>query len=442
MLASLKLVVTAILVVVQLAVALRISPLVTALAAGTGGALIAITWPLVARSRRLGREQVDNNRGVLASVTGFLDGLKLAKAHALEAGHVGTFGEAIRRSRRSEIDFTTAQSIATAVQVVVTSIVLAILVSVAVQHFHLALASLLVVAFIFSRLVPQIISAQQNVHQVAQSLPAFNDLLAVIDGCEAASEPVTDFGGRRLAIGTGVRLEGVAFSYGDTPVLQDVSFAIAAQQTTALVGPSGAGKTTLADIAVGLLAPTAGRLLVDGRPLADSDLRAWRASIALVPQEPFLFHGTVRENLAWARPDATETDMWEVLATAAAEDFVRRLPQGLDTVVGDRGARLSGGERQRIALARALLRRPDLLVLDEATSSLDTENERAIRTALTGLHGRTTLLLIAHRLSTVSNADTIVVLDAGRIVESGTWTDLAGRGEGRLRALIDAGAVG
>ena len=134
-LASLKLAVTAILVVVQLAVALRISPLVTALAAGTGGALIAITWPLVARSRRLGREQVDNNRGVLASVTGFLDGLKLAKAHGLEAGHVGTFGEAIRRSRRSQIDFTTAQSISTAVQLVVTSIVLAILVSVAVQHF-------------------------------------------------------------------------------------------------------------------------------------------------------------------------------------------------------------------------------------------------------------------------------------------------------------------
>ena len=150
----------------------------------------------------------------------------------------------------------------------------------------------------------------------------------------------------------------------------------------------------------------------------------------------------MRENLAWARPDATDTDMWEVLATAAAEDFVRRLPQDLDTVVGDRGARLSGGERQRIALARALLRRPDLLVLDEATSSLDTENERAIRTALTGLHGRTTMLVIAHRLSTVSNADTIVVLDADRVVESGTWADLAGRDEGRLRALIDAGAVG
>jgi len=440
--ASLMLAVTTILIVVQLVVALRISPLVTALAAGTGAGLIAITWPLVARSRRLGREQVDSNRGVLAAVTGFLDGLKLAKAHGLEPGHVGTFGTAIRRSRRSQIAFTTAQSVSTAVQLVVTAVVLAILVTVAVEQFHLALAGLLVVAFIFSRLLPQITSAQQNVHQVAQSLPAFSDLLAFIDGCEAAGEPLAEPDGRRLPIGTGVRLEGVGFSYGDTPVLHDVSFEIAAQRTIALVGPSGAGKTTLADIVVGLVPPTAGQLLVDGRPLADGDLRAWRASIALVPQDPFLFHGTVRDNLAWARADATEAEMWGVLATAAAEDFVRELPHRLDTVVGDRGARLSGGERQRIAMARALLRRPDLLVLDEATSALDTENELAIRSALTGLHGHTTMLVIAHRLSTVSSADVIVVLDAGRVVETGTWADLAARGQGRLRSLIDAGSVG
>jgi ATP-binding cassette subfamily C protein len=183
-------------------------------------------------------------------------------------------------------------------------------------------------------------------------------------------------------------------------------------------------------------------VLVDGRPREASERRAWRTKIALVPQEPFLFHETVRANLLWARPGASEDELWEALVTAAAADFVSQLPHELDTVVGDRGTRLSGGERQRIALARGLLRRPELLILDEATSSLDSENELAIRTALSRLHGRTTMLVIAHRLSTVSNADAVVVLDAGRVVETGSWPDLAARDNGRLRALIDAGSIG
>ena len=446
-LALLQLGVATILVAVQLAVAVRISPWVTALAAGTGAALIVSMAPLISRSRRLGRELVDDNHGVLAAVTGFLEGLKLAKAHGLEATHVTTFSRAIRRSRASQVAFATAQSAATAVQLVVTAAVLALVVDIAVERLHLKLASLLVIAFIFSRVVPQITTAQRNIHQVAQSLPAFGDLLDVIESCEAAAEPApvgADGAGRR-GLTRGIRLEGVSFSYGaaagEPAVLHDVTLEVPAHRTTALVGASGAGKTTLADIVVGLVTPTAGRVLVDDQPLTAGDRAAWRAGLGLVPQDPFLFHDTLRANLLWARPDATDEELWEALATAAATDFVGGLAEGLDTVVGDRGTRLSGGERQRVALARALLRRPDLLVLDEATSSLDTANERAIREALARLHGRTTMLVIAHRLSTVSHADTIVVLDHGRVVESGTWADLAARADGRLSALIDAGAV-
>jgi ATP-binding cassette subfamily C protein len=442
--------ITAVLVVVQLVVAVRISPVVTALAAVTGAALIATVWPLVSRSRRLGRELVDNNRGVLAAMTGFLDGLKLAKAHALEAGHLSAFHQAIRRSRRSQIAFSAAQQTATAVQLTVTAVVLAVLIDLAVTRFHVALAGLLVVAFIFSRLVPQITSAQQNLQQIAQSLPAFGDLVAIIEGCEQQREtPVVarhtlGAGRNRLELRRGITLQDVSFCYHDNgpSVLHDVSLDIPSQHTTALVGPSGAGKTTLADIVVGLLEPASGQVLVDGRQREGSDRRAWRTGIALVPQEPFLFHETVRANLLWARPGAKEEELWEALVTAAAADFVYELPQELDTVVGDRGTRLSGGERQRIALARGLLRQPDLLILDEATSSLDSENERAIRTALAQLHGRITMLVIAHRLSTVSNADAVVVLDAGRVVEAGAWSDLAARDNGRLRALIDAGSIG
>jgi ATP-binding cassette subfamily C protein len=436
--------ITVVLVIVQLVVAVRISPVVTALAAATGAVLIAAVWPLVSRSRRLGRELMDNNRGVFAAMTGFLDGLKLAKAHALEAGHLSAFGQAIRRSRRSQIAFTTAQQTATAVQLTVTAVVLAVLIDLAVTRFHVALAGLLVVAFIFSRLVPQITSAQQNIQQIAQSLPAFGDLIEIIQGCEQELEAPAVAGRSSLRLGRGISLQDVSFSYHDNgaTVLHHVTLDIPSQHTTALVGPSGAGKTTIADIVVGLLEPASGHVLVDGRPREASERRAWRTKIALVPQEPFLFHETVRANLLWARPGASEDELWEALVTAAAADFVSQLPHELDTVVGDRGTRLSGGERQRIALARGLLRRPELLILDEATSSLDSENELAIRTALSRLHGRTTMLVIAHRLSTVSNADAVVVLDAGRVVETGSWPDLAARDNGRLRALIDAGSIG
>ena len=160
-----------------------------------------------------------------------------------------------------------------------------------------------------------------------------------------------------------------------------------------------------------------------------------------MPQETFLFNDTVRANLLWARPEATEENLRSALRMAAAERFVDKLPLGWDTLLGDRGVRLSGGERQRIALARAILRRPSLLVLDEATSSLDTENERLIQDAIEGLRGEVTILIIAHRLSTVRVADRIVVLREGRLVESGSWDELAGRERGAFKQLLTAGEL-
>ena len=195
----------------------------------------------------------------------------------------------------------------------------------------------------------------------------------------------------------------------------------------AIVGPSGSGKTTLADLILGLLSPTEGTIFIDGQPLEDELVHHWRSSIGYVPQETFLFHDTVRHNLLWAKRDATEDELWKAIELAAAAGFVSALPDGLDTVVGDRGIRLSGGERQRLALARALLRRPTLLLLDEATSSLDTANELRIQEAIEGLHGELTMVVIAHRLSTIRRADSIVVLDRGQVVEADTWESCAGK---------------
>jgi ATP-binding cassette subfamily C protein len=219
-----------------------------------------------------------------------------------------------------------------------------------------------------------------------------------------------------------------------------VNLVIRAGQTTAFCGRSGAGKSTLADILMGLLRPSAGRVLIDNTLLAGETIHHWRRSVGYVPQEPFLFNETVRANLLWAQPGATEQDLRAALRASAAEQFVDHLPSGLDTLVGDRGVRLSGGERQRLTMARALLAQPSILILDEATSSLDTENERLIQEAIHRLHGELTVVVIAHRLSTVRKADSIIVLNRGEIVEHGTWQSLLSRPGSLFAGMVQAGA--
>ncbi|MDZ3830326.1 MAG: ABC transporter transmembrane domain-containing protein [Sphingopyxis sp.] len=221
--------------------------------------------------------------------------------------------------------------------------------------------------------------------------------------------------------------EQVEFRYPtrpDAPALHDFSLAIRPRETVAIVGPSGAGKSTLFQLAERFYDPQAGRILLDGVPLTDADPAAVRARIAMVPQETVIFAASARDNLRYGNWDASDDDLWAAARAANAEEFLRKLPDGLDTFMGEGGARLSGGQRQRIAIARALLRRAPLLLLDEATSALDAESEKLVQNALeTLMHDRTTIV-IAHRLATVRAADRIVVMDEGRIVEEGSHDDL------------------
>ena len=195
-------------------------------------------------------------------------------------------------------------------------------------------------------------------------------------------------------------------------------------RSTALVGPSGSGKSTLIGLVAAFHRPTSGQILIDGQDLADLRLRDYRSHLGVVFQDNFLFDGTVLENIAYAAPDATESDILRAAKIAHCDAFVRRLPKGYDTVVGERGVRLSGGERQRVAIARAILADPRILILDEATSSLDSESEALIQEGLTELMRGRTSFVIAHRLSTIRRADTILVLEAGKIVEQGRHQDL------------------
>jgi len=257
---------------------------------------------------------------------------------------------------------------------------------------------------------------------------------------EVLGTPTERDGGGRGALDVlrgDLSFEHVSFEYTTgEPVLKDVSFTAPAGTTTALVGSSGSGKSTLISLAMAFNQPQSGRILVDGRDLAGLSLEGYRARLGVVLQENFLFDGTIAENLSFSRPNATAEEIRAVAHIAHCDEFADRFPQGFDTVVGERGIRLSGGQRQRIAIARAILADPRILILDEATSSLDSESEQMIQDGLRRLrYGRTTFV-IAHRLSTIRSADQILVLEDGEIVERGTHDELFAK-RGRYRQLHD-----
>ncbi|MDZ4259687.1 MAG: ABC transporter ATP-binding protein [Gemmatimonadales bacterium] len=235
-----------------------------------------------------------------------------------------------------------------------------------------------------------------------------------------------------------IRFEAVTFGYDPaTPVLHDITFTAPAGSTIALVGSSGSGKSTLLSLVMAFNRPDAGRILVDGRDLTTLRLRDYRSKLGIVLQDNFLFDGTVLENIRFARPDASDAEVMEAARVAHCDEFVLGFAEGYQTVVGERGVRLSGGQRQRVAIARAILADPAILLLDEATSSLDSESESLIQDGLARLRAGRTTFVIAHRLSTITAADTILVLEEGRIVESGSHRALVERSGGRYRSLYE-----
>jgi ATP-binding cassette, subfamily C, bacterial len=440
--ALLSLVVRGATTVIYLGVALAVAPAVTVVVAVVAGGLVFAFRRTSRRLHAIGSEIVEANARMFDAIGEDLGGLKLIKGHGVEARSMAAFAGLAERvaerylaSARVQLDVAFGFRAASVV-------LLSVLVYAAVTWFGLGVAALLLLIYVYARLGPMVQSLQGTYQTFVAHLPAYAAVRALRDASLAASEhiqPATDL----VELRDAVTMEGVRFAYDPRRyVLDGVSLTIPAGRTTAVVGPSGGGKSTLADLLIGLLTPDEGALAVDGRRLDASWLQGWRNSVGYVPQDAFVFHASVRANLLVTRPDASDEDVWAALEQASARAFVEVMPEGLDTVLGDRGVRISGGERQRIALARALLRRPALLVLDEATSNLDVDNERHVQRAVDALRGSLTIVMIAHRLATVRNADRIHVVAAGRVIESGTWPELVALPGGRFRAMcVEQGLV-
>jgi subfamily B ATP-binding cassette protein MsbA len=253
----------------------------------------------------------------------------------------------------------------------------------------------------------------------------------VFDLLDMPNEHEMDRGRAELStIRRSLEFRGVRFQYQgtDVPALDDVNLTVRAGEIVALVGSSGSGKTTLVSLVARFYDPSDGLVLVDGRDVRDCTLRSLRSQIGIVSQDTVLFDDTVKNNIAYGRSAVTDAEIEQAARAAYAHDFIQRLPNGYASMIGEDGVKLSGGERQRLAIARAILRDPPILILDEATSSLDSESERIVQLAIANVMKNRTTLVIAHRLSTIQNADRIVVMDRGRIVESGTHEELLSRG--------------
>lgn len=383
---------------------------------------------LIPWQRRAGREVYQSGmeistsmRQVFESSMERLQNLKVVKAYGAQDAELGLFTRRYGALVEQVIE-NQWRSVRSSRQFQIISLALLCgLIVLGLTGLHLAPGALLIFLLAFVRATPRLNAVQSKVNEMLTDLPAYVEIESFLAECDAHSESGNpDAVAPTLA--RELTLERVTFAYaaGAKPVLEDVSLVFPAGSITAIAGLSGAGKSTIADLVMGLLLPDRGSIAADGRPIDRANARAWRRHVGYVSQDTLLFHDSVRANLLWALPTATEADLAEALEAANAQ-FVFTLDKGLDTVVGDRGMMLSHGQRQRLALARALLLKPSLLILDEATNSLDLENEEHILNILGTLRQGErpiTTLLISHRPSALRVADRVYVLESGRICEA------------------------
>ncbi|WP_308722130.1 ABC transporter ATP-binding protein [Paenibacillus polysaccharolyticus] len=440
---------------IQIGLAFWLSAKLTTLVLVSGLLLFVLLRKFVRRAKQIGDQTSEFSQSYYYGITEHFNGIKDIKSNMLESSHIRWFDRICSQIERNVVQFSQLNTGTQLIHRVSAAIIIAAFIYLSLQVMSVPPANLLLIILIFSRLWPRFTAIQSNLEYISSMLPAFRIVRELKDqtekNCEIresrkeigtpASQPIAP-----IDLVKSIVCEDVDYRYegSDTYALKNVQAYIPAQGMTAIVGKSGAGKSTFVDLIMGLVKPESGRILIDGKPLTEEQLLNWRSSIGYVSQDPFLFHTSIRENLRLVDPDASEEQMWRALQFSSSASFVRKLPQGLDTIIGDRGIRLSGGERQRLVLARTMLRNPSVLVLDEATSALDSENEQQIHEALERLKGHVTIIVIAHRLSTIRTADRVIVLEEGQVIQEGGYQQLSMDSSGTFSKLLhmQAGAAG
>lgn len=410
------------------AVALAISWQATLTGLAAGVLVIGTTSALVRIARHAGRTHNARLRGLASRLTDVLLSVRPMKAMAQESLADALLVAENRRLQRAQRRQVLSAAALTAAQEELFALVIALGMYLAIARLGMPFTTGLVLVLTLGRMLAQLGKVQKEYQKVAIAEGAYLALAATIDEARAAAEPPR--GTREPALREGIRLEGVHFAWGERVVFAGVDLDIRAGSFTTLMGPSGCGKSTLLDLVLGFQQPAAGHVTIDGVTLETLDVRRWRSMIGYVPQETLLLHDTVLYNVTLGDPALGAADVERALRQAGVWDVVRSLPGGLEHVVGERGGKLSGGQRQRIMIARALVRRPRLLVLDEATSSLDQDSEDAICDTLAALRGELTILAISHRPAFAAISDRVVQVDRLARGEPGAVSDAGGNGYG------------
>ena len=420
---------------VQLGIALMMSLPVTALVCLMGACMLAIFMPLRKKSREYGDEMIRLSREFYSELQNQLASVKEVRAYGVEREHAALFESISTAFKTARMKYVRQSSVPGVVYSLAAAVMIALVYLVCTLGLKVETDRLVVLVYVFARLWPMFSGFQGRIQSINSCVPAYEKLIEALREMQPETDVVEtdeDFSSWRE-----IRFDNVHFAYrnSDEETLRGVSFSLERGEKLALLGRNGAGKTTAVNLLLGFLLPRSGAILVDGKPLEAACIRAWRTRVGYVPQDPLILNASVRENLTRFHPNATEDELIAALRKAMAWGFVSRLPDGLDTVLGDRGVRLSGGERQRIVLARVLLGRPSLIVLDEATSALDYESETAFHNAIASLGKDVAVVLIAHHGATIAMADSAVVLEKGSVVEQGLISELAGRDAGYLSGM-------
>jgi ATP-binding cassette subfamily C protein len=375
----------------------------TLLALGGGVFILVVLRRLIRKTRRAGQRQTTHMQDLVAQMTDILISIKPLKAMAREDSADAVLTDRTRRLNRALQKQVLSKAALGSFQEPLITVFLVLCLYAALSYWNLSLTSILAMVLFIGKILKQVQKIQNEYANLVEYDSAYWSLLDKINNASNAREVLT--GNLKPELKTAIRLDSVSFSYDQNVVLNDVSLAVPAGTFVVLCGPSGSGKTTIADLLIGLLRPQHGEVWIDELSISQVDIRSWRQMIGYVPQENLLLHDTVLQNVSLGQATVSEQDVEKSLRAAGAWDFVQKMPKGMFSVVGERGSMLSGGQRQRIAIARALVNRPKLLILDEATTALDPKTEKEICATLQQLRGNITILAISHQPTLLECAD-------------------------------------